>query len=151
MVTIVFSAGAEALTLHVEQRRAMEERLAFAPVNDFERGLHIGIAVNKRNRNYSGKCEGRVMKQANQDRGTLLLALVAGLSINGTFAALFSSIVPFSVFPIISLVLTVWLPHQRYLNRTMPVGLPGLVCLFYSRRTAVQHGSSCGEYSGYRL
>ena len=36
------------------------------------------------------------MKQANQDRGTLLLALVAGLSINGTFAALFSSIVPFS-------------------------------------------------------
>ncbi|MHA6496443.1 DUF1422 family protein, partial [Escherichia coli] len=31
------------------------------------------------------------MKQANQDRGTLLLALVAGLSINGTFAALFSS------------------------------------------------------------
>ncbi|WP_428997918.1 DUF1422 family protein, partial [Pseudomonas aeruginosa] len=26
---------------------------------------------------------------------------MAGLSINGTFAALFSSIVPFSVFPII--------------------------------------------------
>ncbi len=66
------------------------------------------------------------MKQANQDRGTLLLALVAGLSINGTFAALFSSIVPFSVFPIISLVLTVYCLHQRYLNRTMPVGLPGL-------------------------
>src|SRR5699024_12730684 len=66
------------------------------------------------------------MKQANQDRGTLLLALVAGLSINGTFAALFSSIVPFSVFPIISLVLTVCCLHQRYLNRTMPVGLPGL-------------------------
>ena len=66
------------------------------------------------------------MKQANQDRGTLLLALVAGLSINGTFAALFGSIVPFSVFPIISLVLTVYCLHQRYLNRTMPVGLPGL-------------------------
>ena len=46
--------------------------------------------------------------------------------INGTFAALFSSIVPFSVFPIISLVLTVYCLHQRYLNRTMPVGLPGL-------------------------
>lgn len=42
------------------------------------------------------------MKQSNQDKGTLLLALVAGLSINGTFSALFSSIVPFSVFPIIS-------------------------------------------------
>lgn len=90
------------------------------------------------------------MKQANQDRGTLLLALVAGLSINGTFAALFSSIVPFSVFPIISLVLTVYCLHQRYLNRTMPVGLPGLAAPVYSRRTAVQHGSSCG-ISGYRL
>ena len=64
----------------------------------------------------------------------LLLALVAGLSINGTFAALFSSIVPFSVFPIISLVLTVYCLHQRYLNRTMPVGLPGLAaaCLLYT-------------------
>lgn len=90
------------------------------------------------------------MKQANQDRGTLLLALVAGLSINGTFAALFSSIVPFSVFPIISLVLTVYCLHQRYLNRTMPVGLPGLAAACFIRRTAVQHGSSCG-ISGYRF
>ncbi|MNP59089.1 Inner membrane protein YijD [compost metagenome] len=47
------------------------------------------------------------MKQTGQDKGTLLLALIAGLSINGTFAAIFSSIVPFSVFPMISLVLTV--------------------------------------------
>ena len=59
------------------------------------------------------------MKQSGQDKGTLLLALVAGLSINGTFAALFSSIVPFSVFPIISLVLTVYCLHQRYQNRTI--------------------------------
>lgn len=90
------------------------------------------------------------MKQANQDRGTLLLALVAGLSINGTFAALFSSIVPFSVFPIISTVLTVYCLHQRYLNRTMLRLAGSGSCLFYSRRTAVQHGSSCG-ISGYRL
>lgn len=66
------------------------------------------------------------MKQTDQDRGTLLLALIAGLSVNGTFAALFSAIVPFSIFPIISLVLTVYCLHQRYQNRTMPVGLPGL-------------------------
>nr|VXZ90218.1 Inner membrane protein yijD [Klebsiella pneumoniae] len=39
------------------------------------------------------------MKHSVQDKGTLLLALIAGLSINGAFAALFSSIVPFSVFP----------------------------------------------------
>lgn len=66
------------------------------------------------------------MKQSVQDKGTLLLALIAGLSINGAFAAIFSSIVPFSVFPIISLVLTVYCLHQRYQNRAMPVGLPGL-------------------------
>lgn len=66
------------------------------------------------------------MKQTGQERGTLLLAMIAGLSINGTFAALFSSIVPFSVFPVIALVLTVYCLHQRYQNRTMPVGLPGL-------------------------
>ena len=82
------------------------------------------------------------MKQANQDRGTLLLALVAGLSINGTFAALFSSIVPFSVFPIISLVLTVYCLHQRYLNRTMPVGLPGLAAACFIRAEYPDIGSN---------
>ncbi|AFJ48870.1 YijD family membrane protein [Shimwellia blattae] len=66
------------------------------------------------------------MKQSIQERGTLLLALIAGLSINGSCAALFSSIVPFSVFPIIALVLAVYCLHQRYQNQTMPVGLPGL-------------------------
>ncbi len=65
------------------------------------------------------------MKHSVQDKGTLLLALIAGLSINGAFAALFSSIVPFSVFPILSLLLTVYCLHQRYQNRSMPVGLPG--------------------------
>ena len=53
------------------------------------------------------------MKQSGQDKGTLLLALIAGLSINGTFAAIFSSIVPFSIFPLIALVLTVYCLHQR--------------------------------------
>ena len=71
------------------------------------------------------------MKQTGQDKGTLLLALTAGLSINGTFAAIFSSIVPFSVFPMIALVLTVYCLHQRYLNRTMPVGLPALSAAFF--------------------
>lgn len=66
------------------------------------------------------------MKQSGQEKGTLLLALIAGLSINGTFTAVFSSLVPFSLFPIISLVLTIYCLHQRYQNRTMPVGLPGL-------------------------
>ncbi len=66
------------------------------------------------------------MKQSGQDKGTLLLALIAGLSINGTFTAIFSSVVPFSLFPLIALVLTIYCLHQRYQNRSMPLGLPGL-------------------------
>jgi len=66
-----------------------------------------------------------------RDKGTLLLAFLTGLSINGTFSALFSSIVPFSVFPIIALGLAVWSLHQRYLNRSMPDGLPSLAAAFF--------------------
>ncbi|BDH44067.1 membrane protein [Salmonella enterica subsp. enterica serovar Choleraesuis] len=66
------------------------------------------------------------MKQSSLEKGTLLLALIAGLSVHGTFTTLFSSVVPFSLFPFISLVLTVYCLHQRYQNRTMPAGLPGL-------------------------
>ncbi len=60
------------------------------------------------------------------EKGTLLLALVAGLSINGTFTALFSSVVPFSIFPLIALILSVYCLHQRYLNRAMPQGFPSV-------------------------
>lgn len=66
------------------------------------------------------------MKVSAQEKSTLLLALVAGMSINGTCSAFFSSIVPFSVFPLISLVLAIWCLQQRYQHRTMPSGLPGL-------------------------
>lgn len=91
------------------------------------------------------------MKQSGQDKGTLLLALIAGLSINGTFAAIFSSIVPFSIFPIIALVLTVYCLHQRYLNRTMPVLITGAGrSLLYSGCTVVQHCGARGV-SGYWL
>ncbi|KAB8310270.1 YijD family membrane protein [Rouxiella chamberiensis] len=65
-------------------------------------------------------------EQANQDNGTLVLALIAGLSINGTFDALFSSVVAFSIFPIIALVLSVYCLHVRYHKGEMPTGLPVL-------------------------
>ncbi|MBU9854718.1 YijD family membrane protein [Rahnella bonaserana] len=65
-------------------------------------------------------------EQPNQDNGTLVLALIAGLSINGTFDALFSSVVTFSIFPIISLVLAVYCLHVRYHRGEMPKGLPVL-------------------------
>ncbi|RWR03252.1 hypothetical protein ED28_04280 [[Pantoea] beijingensis] len=70
-------------------------------------------------------------EQTHRDRGTLLLAFISGLSINGSFSVLFSSIVPFSIFPIIALGLAVWCLHQRYLNRAMPEGMPSLAAAFF--------------------
>lgn len=67
------------------------------------------------------------MEKPNCENGTLLLALITGLSINGSFAALFSSVVPFSLFPLIALVLAVYCLHQRYLNQPMSEGMPTLV------------------------
>lgn len=65
-------------------------------------------------------------EQANQDNGTLVLALIAGLSISGTFDALFSSVVAFSIFPMIALVLAVYCLHVRYHKGEMSKGLPVL-------------------------
>lgn len=66
------------------------------------------------------------MEKPTRENGTLLLALIAGLSINGSFTALFSSVVPFSLFPLIALVLAVYCLHQRYLHQPMPEGMPKL-------------------------
>lgn len=66
-----------------------------------------------------------------RDKGTLLLAFLTGLSINGSLSVLFSSIVPFSVFPLIALGLSAWCLHQRYLNRAMPDGMPSIAAAFF--------------------
>ncbi|WP_067709439.1 MULTISPECIES: YijD family membrane protein [unclassified Erwinia] len=66
-----------------------------------------------------------------RDRGTLLLAFLSGLAINGTFSVLFSSLVPFSIFPLITLGLSAWCLHHRYLNRSMPDGMPPLAAGFF--------------------
>ncbi|WP_174866895.1 YijD family membrane protein [Pectobacterium polaris] len=65
-------------------------------------------------------------EKPHQEKGTLVLALIAGLSVNGAFAALFSSIVPFSIFPLIALILSIYCLHQRYLHHSMPEGIPML-------------------------
>ncbi|MBA0219550.1 YijD family membrane protein [Pectobacterium brasiliense] len=65
-------------------------------------------------------------EKPHQEKGTLVLALIAGLSANGAFAALFSSIVPFSIFPLIALILSIYCLHQRYLHHSMPEGIPML-------------------------
>lgn len=86
------------------------------------------------------------MKKPGRENGTLLLTLIAGFSINGSFAALFSSVVLFSVFPIIALLLAVYCLHQRYLNRAMLDGTPKLAAacfllglLLYSVIMRVEH------------
>lgn len=66
-----------------------------------------------------------------RDKGTLVLAFITGLSINGSFSVLFSSFVPFSIFPLIALALAAWCLHQRYLNRAMPDGMPSITAAFF--------------------
>lgn len=85
-------------------------------------------------------------EQTSRDSGTLALALISGISINGTFDALFSSIVTFSVFPLIALVLAVYCLHLRYQQSDMPSGMPTLsaACfllglLAYSTIIRVEH------------
>ncbi len=68
-----------------------------------------------------------MMEQYRQDKSTLLLAFIVGLATNGTFSAVFSSVVSFSVFPLITLILSIYCIHQRYLNYSMPDGMPKLV------------------------
>lgn len=60
------------------------------------------------------------------EKGTLILALIAGLSLNGAFMSMFSSVVPFSLFPVISLVLSVYCLHCHYQDSAMPQGFPSL-------------------------
>ncbi|CNI17212.1 YijD family membrane protein [Yersinia pekkanenii] len=67
-----------------------------------------------------------MMEQSRGETGTLLLALITGLAINGSFNTIFSTFVPFSVFPLLTLILAVYCLHQRYLNFAMSHGLPVL-------------------------
>ncbi|WP_174850080.1 YijD family membrane protein [Yersinia artesiana] len=85
-------------------------------------------------------------KQPHRETGTLPLALITGLAINGSFNALFSAFVPFSIFPLLALILAVYCLHQRYLNFAMPQGLPVLAgacfllgILLYSAIVRVEH------------
>ncbi|MCZ4059841.1 YijD family membrane protein [Pantoea sp. LMR881] len=70
-------------------------------------------------------------QQVPRDKGTLILAFITGLAINGSFSVLFSAFVPFSIFPLIALGLAAWCLHQRYLNCNMPEGMPGLAAAFF--------------------
>lgn len=67
------------------------------------------------------------MEKPGCEKSTLLLALIAGLSINGSFTAFFSAVVPFSIFPLVALVLAIYCLHQRYLSQSMSEGMPKLV------------------------
>ncbi len=68
-----------------------------------------------------------MMEHNRQEKSTLLLAFVIGLSTHGTFSVFFNSFVSFSIFPILTLILSIYCLHQRYLHAPMPDGLPKIV------------------------
>lgn len=70
------------------------------------------------------------MKQQ-KEKGALALTFIAGLSVNGTFSALFSEFVPFSVFPLLTLVLSVYGLSQRYRDVHMTEGVPRMAFAWF--------------------
>lgn len=66
-----------------------------------------------------------------KERGALILALIAGLSVNGSFSSLFSSYVPFSIFPLIALALSVYALGLRYRDDTMAQGMPKMAVAWF--------------------
>jgi hypothetical protein len=61
------------------------------------------------------------------EKSTLLLALIVGLSIKGSYAALFYSVIPFSIFPFIALAMTAYYGYQCYQNGSIPRGMAKLM------------------------
>lgn len=70
-------------------------------------------------------------EKTKKESGTLLMAFIAGISLNGSFNALFDSVISFSIFPLIALGFSIYFLHQRYVSQPMPEGTPSLAgCCF---------------------
>ncbi|MBK5074871.1 YijD family membrane protein [Budviciaceae bacterium CWB-B4] len=65
-------------------------------------------------------------EKVSKEYATLLLAFIAGISLNGSFNALFDSVIAFSIFPLIALGFSIYCLHQRYVTQPMPEGTPML-------------------------
>lgn len=59
--------------------------------------------------------------------GVLVLSVIVGVSLSGSYLSLFNSAIPFSVFPVIALALSVYCLYQRYVSDVMPDGIGTLV------------------------
>ncbi len=69
---------------------------------------------------------------ASFSRKNLLLAVIAGMCGNALLSAITISSVPFSVFPLIALILSAQMLYQNYLQEPVSEDLPlvGLACFF---------------------
>ncbi|HBC5915231.1 TPA: YijD family membrane protein [Proteus mirabilis] len=72
------------------------------------------------------------MEQNRCEKSTLLLSVVIGVALHGSYSTLFNPLIgPWSIFPLISLVLAVYCLYQRYLNQPMTDGMPKLIFSFF--------------------
>ncbi|MEX6161572.1 YijD family membrane protein [Proteus mirabilis] len=72
------------------------------------------------------------MEQNRCEKSTLLLSVVIGVALHGSYSTLFNPLTgPWSIFPLISLVLAVYCLYQRYLNQPMTHGMPKLIFSFF--------------------
>ncbi|AKJ43486.1 YijD family membrane protein [Pragia fontium] len=87
-------------------------------------------------------------EQVNKEYGILLLAFIAGLSVNGSFNALFDSVIAFSIFPLIALGFSIYCLHQRYVTHPMPAGTPMLAASCFLLGIFLYSAVIRAEYAG---
>lgn len=84
-------------------------------------------------------------ERVSRDYRTFLLTFIIGLSMNGTFNALFDSVIS---FPIIALCFSVYCVYQRYVTYPIPEGTPALAVSCFLLGTFLYSSVIRAEYTG---
>ncbi len=74
----------------------------------------------------------KTSKAQRGEKKILLLSVILGMSANALLSSVFSSVIPFSIFPLIALVLSAQMLYQYYLLNPVAEEIPliGLACFF---------------------
>lgn len=68
-----------------------------------------------------------MLEKAATGLGVLLFSVLVGVSISASYLSLFNSAVPFSIFPLVSLALSIYCLYQRYITDALPDGIGVIV------------------------
>lgn len=66
-----------------------------------------------------------------RSENALLLTLITNLSVGNAFTTLFDSVIPFSMFPVVSLILAICYLRRHCLGHAVPMNLPNLTTTYF--------------------